>query len=191
MKNLRIDLGTSIQTIYIEKVIWKNNSRKHVWYPENIITDFNIKNNIEKIELVENQLKIVTNGKDPFLISKNTLGISIYLSKDIFNIMIMYLIIILVGVVFFCLLQVSNVDLISKLNSLFNNFKVISLCALFMIIIIFPMLSNTLGITSSAPDVEKRKLAEKPIFNLKNSSYKSFFLITKIMLMIILDIEVN
>lgn len=177
VENLRIDLGTSIQTIYLEKMVWKNKTKVYVWNPEDIITDLKIKNNIDEIELVENknQLKIVSNGRDPYLIFKNTLEISNYLNKDIFNIMIVYSTIILVGVIFFYLLQVSNFELIGKFKSILINLKVISLCALFMLIIIFPMLSNTLGITSSTPEVEKRKLAEKPIFNLKDSSYKNFF----------------
>lgn len=174
IKNLRIDLGTSQKTLYLEKIIWKSTIRKQVWEPENIIEEYKIKNNIEHMEQVNGLLKIVSNGVDPFLVREGTAELSEYLNGDKFQLLLSNIIIVVIGFFFFLVLQASNMNVSKKLVYISKNFKEITLSTLFIGIITLPMLSNYFGIAPNTLGSEKRSLAEKPRLHFSDNSYKSF-----------------
>ncbi|MFL1676658.1 hypothetical protein [Paenibacillus dendritiformis] len=174
IKNLRIDLGTSQETLYLEKIIWKSTIRKQVWEPENIIEEYKIKNNIEDMEQVNGLLKIVSNGVDPFLVREGTAQLSEYLNGDKFQVLLLNIIIVVIGFFFFLVLQASNINVSKKLVYISKNFKEITLSTLFIAIITLPMLGTYFDIAPNTLGSEKRSLAEKPRLDFSDSSYKSF-----------------
>ncbi|WP_085279519.1 hypothetical protein [Paenibacillus barengoltzii] len=158
----------------MDKVIWKNSTRKYVWYPEKILEDFNIKNNISNLRIEKGQLMIQSDGVDPFLVASNTLRVSKNLAKDwlkIFSIDLLFLLI--MGLIFFTI-ELSELSITNKIKYFLSNYRAVTISICFVLIIITPMLMTTIGYSSIASDAEKRNLAKKPALNFSDDSYKTY-----------------
>lgn len=174
VRNLRVDFGTAANTVWVDHIVWKNFTKKYIWGSEGIVEDFSIKNDIDHLDLDNERLKIVSNGKDPYLGIKNTQKISGSLSNDSLRIVFMELILIIVAAIIFFSLKLSNANIINGLKYIAINYRAIIISTCFIAIISVPMVSTSLGITSVKSDTEKRNLAVKPNINLKDKSFKSF-----------------
>lgn len=174
VKNLRIDFGTKKNTIFVDKIIWKNSSKRIIWNSESVIKKFEIGNNIDELVLVNGKLKIVSNGKDPFLIINDTQNLSDYLNKDVLRIVFTYFLFLIIAIVIFFSLKLSGYNIVSNLNFFTSNYRSFVICLCFITIITVPMLSNYFGLTPGISDTEKRNLATKPDISFMDSSYKTF-----------------
>lgn len=174
VKNLRVDFGTKINTIELEKIVWKKFNKKYIWTPEKIISEFNIRNNIDNLVSTNGKLRITPNGNDPFIVIENTKGISDYLSRNLLISTVTYALTLFFSVLVFITLQVSDFDILSKLKIFVTNYRSVVVCSSFIVIIASPMLIHNFGMDSKNINTEQRNLASKPDLNLMNDSYQTY-----------------
>lgn len=174
VRSLRIDLGTRANTIFLDKIVWKNSTRKHIWNTEDIIDDFNIRNNIDTLFIEKGKLKILSNGIDPYLVADNTLEISEYLGKDSLRLVLLDLLFLLIAVLIFLSIELSGFRTASKIKRIVLNYRALLISSCFLTIILAPMLSSPFRLSSTDSDAEKRNLARKPALNFRDYSYKTF-----------------